>query len=87
MNPELEKFKEKAKSQILSTWRAISENYTLGWGGPLDAVNLRYPFISEAVADVRDRVEASLPLVIYQTRETPPALYVGSSALLSSWRN
>jgi hypothetical protein len=73
MNSELMRQSQKmARSKIESGWKDVANNYTLGWGGPLEAVEVKFPHISDAIPDIRSQVSSALPLIIYQTRQSPP---------------
>jgi hypothetical protein len=63
---------KQARSKIVSTWAQVANKYTVGWGGPLEAVEMKFPHVTDAMSDVRARVSPTLPLIIYQTRESPP---------------
>ncbi len=72
-NSDLIKQSQKmAQSKIESGWKDVANKYTVGWGGPLEAVETRFPHISDAISDIRSQVSSVLPLIIYQTRESPP---------------
>lgn len=60
------------QSRIESVWRDVAEKYTVGWGGPLEAIEMRFPHISSAVSNIRSQASSVLPLIIYQTLESPP---------------
>jgi hypothetical protein len=72
MHPGLKPHAFRAESTIRSTWREIAQDFTLGWGGPLEANEEKFPFISDQVQDIRRKVSRGLPLLGYQTRESPP---------------
>jgi hypothetical protein len=59
-----------AQSKIESRWRDVAEKYTVAWGGPLGAVEMMFPHISDAISGIRSQVRDGLPLIIYQTRES-----------------
>lgn len=74
MNSDLIKQSQRmAQSKIESGWKAVADKYTVGWGGPLEAVGVKFPHISGAISDIRSQVSRALPLIIYQTRQSPPA--------------
>jgi hypothetical protein len=72
MDPNLKPYARQAESTIRSTWSEVAKEFTLGWGGPLEAYEERFPFVSDRVRDIRHRVSFGLPLLSYQTRESPP---------------
>src|SRR5260370_22006441 len=75
MNSDLIKQSQKmAQSKIESGWKDVADKYTFGWGGPLEAVEMKFPHISDAISDIRSQVSNALPLIIYQTRESPPEI-------------
>jgi hypothetical protein len=63
---------QRAETTIKTIWRDIAANYTIGWMGPIEVVIRRYPHITAKITDIRARVSNGLPVVIYQTRESPP---------------
>jgi hypothetical protein len=63
---------KEARSKIESGWQDVASRYTVAWGGPLEAVEMMFPHISDAISDIRSQVWGTLPLIIYQTRESPP---------------
>ena len=70
MNSELIKQSQKmARSKIESGWRHVADKYTVGWGGPVEAIETKFPHVSGAISDIRRQV-AGLPLIIYQTRQS-----------------
>jgi len=69
---EFDEAKAHAEKTIQSTWREIALSYTLGWGGPIDVVERQFPFIREAIRSIRDQVSTNLPVVFFQSRESPP---------------
>lgn len=64
--------KARAQSTIQDTWRHISTKYTLGWGGPLEAIEDAFPHVAVPIWDIRDRISADLPFCLFQTRQSPP---------------
>lgn len=50
----------------------VAKRFTLGWGSSLEAFEQRFPFVTDQVRDIRRRVSPGLPLLGYQTRESPP---------------
>lgn len=72
MHPSLQPYARRAESTIRSTWRSVAGEYMLGWGGPIEAYEERYPFVTAQVRDIRPRISEGLPLLTYQTRQSPP---------------
>lgn len=69
---EFDEAKARAERTIRSTWREIARSYTLGWGGPLDDVELQFPFVRDANLSIRHQVCTELPVLFFQSRESPP---------------
>ena len=69
---DFEKAKSRAKKTIQTRWRSIARSYTLGWGGPIDDVERDYPFIRSVTLSIHNQISADLPVVIFQSRESPP---------------
>jgi hypothetical protein len=72
MNPTIEQAQKEARSTIESNWKEIAKTYTLGWGGPIGAIELQLPHISQGIRDIRNRITPVLPIMVYQTRQSPP---------------
>lgn len=64
--------RRRAEEQIRKRGREIAIARTLGWGGPIERVAGRYPFIVEHVRPLRSSIPAQLPVLIFQSREKPP---------------
>ncbi len=69
---EMEAAKLRAKQTIQDSWQQIAETYTLGWGGPIESVEQQFPFIRETILDIRHQISTDLPVLFFQTRESPP---------------
>jgi hypothetical protein len=69
---EFEEAKKRAETTIRNTWREVARLYTLGWGGPIDVVEREFPFIHEAILSIRHQVSTNLPVLFFQSRESPP---------------
>jgi hypothetical protein len=61
-----------AKARIQETWKAIAENYTTAWMGPIEAVEAVFPHVSSNVIEIRRAISPTLPSIIYQERRSPP---------------
>ena len=61
-----------AKAKIQETWKAVAENYTAAWMGPIGAVEAAFPHVSSNVAKIRRAISPTLPSIIYQERRSPP---------------
>lgn len=72
MNSELEVGQKKARLNIGSSWKVIAENYTVAWMGPVEIVEMQFPHVSKGLSDIRSQISSTLPLIIYQTRQSPP---------------
>jgi hypothetical protein len=69
---EFDEAKARAERTIRSTWHAIARLYTLGWGGPVGDVERQFPFVREAILSIRHQVSVELPVLFFQSRESPP---------------
>ncbi|MCP3163196.1 hypothetical protein [Myxococcus qinghaiensis] len=70
-----EQFREarvRAKSAIQSKWKAIADVRTLGWGGPIESIEAAFPFVRTSTSKLRDVLSHHLPVLIFQSRESPP---------------
>jgi hypothetical protein len=65
--------RERAKRAINGKWQAVARTRTLGWGGPIEGVLSRYPFARSSVETLQGPVSDHLPVLIFQSRETPPS--------------
>jgi hypothetical protein len=72
MRDEFEEARERARSVIEATWRRLAESRTVGWGGPPSVVADRYPFVRSGLGSLGTRVVEDLPVLIFQSRESPP---------------
>jgi hypothetical protein len=61
-----------ARSKIESGWEDVAKNYTVGWAGPLEAVEIEFPYVSNGITNIRSNISSILPFIIYQTRKSPP---------------
>ena len=68
---ELLEAKRRAESTIRSSWRDIASDYTLGWGGPVEAIEKKFPGFAGQILDIRQNISADLPVVIFQRRLHP----------------
>lgn len=75
---EFDKAKIRAEQTIRNSWRNVAHFYTLGWGGPIESVERQFPFVAEAVMDIRHQISRDLPILFFQTRETPPKDMIAS---------
>jgi hypothetical protein len=82
--PELDAAKLRAKTTIQNTWGEIAKTYTLGWGGPIESVEQDFPFIREAIVNIRHQISTDLPVIFLQTRESPPKDMI---AAVPFWRD
>jgi hypothetical protein len=73
MADQFREARERAKRTIQDRWSAVAQNRTMGWGGPIEAIEQRYPFIRASTAPLGKTVSRPLPILIFQSRETPPA--------------
>lgn len=69
---DFDEAKARAKKTIQTTWQDVAQAYTLGWGGPIDVVERSFPFIGSAILNIRSQVSTDLPILFFQSRESPP---------------
>lgn len=69
---EFDDAKLRAKTTIHNTWEEIAKAFTLGWGGPIESVEMEFPFVREAILNIRHQISTDLPVLFFQTRESPP---------------
>lgn len=69
---EFDEAKARAERTIRSTWHDIARSYTLGWRGPIDDVERQFPFVRAAILSIRHQVSTELPVLFFQSRESPP---------------
>jgi hypothetical protein len=67
-----EEAKRRARTTIQTNWRKIADNYTFGWSGPIQVVEKMFPDFVQGISEIKSRVSPGLPIVIYQSRESPP---------------
>jgi len=72
MNPTISQAQKQARSTIENTWKSVARDYTAAWMGPIEAVETAFPHVSSKVADIRGTISSTLPMIIYQTRNSPP---------------
>lgn len=63
---------KQAKSKITNTWKKVAQDYTAAWMGPIGAVEISFPHVSSSLNDIRRSISPTLPVIIYQTRNSPP---------------
>lgn len=73
MNAEYKEARERAKRTIETKWQEVASLRTLGWGGPIQAVEARFPFMHPTIDDIVGRIVGQLPIFIFQSRELPPS--------------
>jgi hypothetical protein len=67
-----EEAQKRARATIENSWRKIAETYTVAWMGAIEAVEVTFDHIRDAIGDIRRNVSRDLPSIIYQTRASPP---------------
>jgi hypothetical protein len=72
MSSTISEAQKRAKSKIEDSWKSVAQNYTAAWMEPIEAVETAFPHISSKVADIRRTISPTLPMIIYQTRNSPP---------------
>jgi hypothetical protein len=72
MSSALKKVQKQAQSKIESSWKDVAKNYTVAWMGPIEVVEMHFPFVSSNISSIRNQISSFLPIIIYQTRESPP---------------
>jgi len=81
---KIEAAKLRAKLTIQTSWQEIARTYTLGWGGPIKSVESDFPFIAESILNIRHQISDDLPVLFFQTRESPPKDMI---AAVPFWRD
>jgi hypothetical protein len=76
--------KLRAKATIQNTWKDIAKSYTLGWGGPIESVEQDFPFIRQAILDIRHQISTDLPALLFQSRDPAPK---DTIAAVPFWRD
>jgi hypothetical protein len=61
-----------AKEVIQNGWKDVRKSYTVGFGFPLSFIEERYPFVSKGLGNIRELIIEDLPIIIYQTLQSPP---------------
>jgi hypothetical protein len=69
---EFEEAKSRAERTIRTLWRDIARSYTLGWGGPIEDIESAFPFVRDAILSIRHQISPDFPVVLFQSRESPP---------------
>jgi hypothetical protein len=69
---EFAEARERARRTIEATWKTVARTRTLGWGGPIESVEERYRFVRASISAVRNTITPELPILIFQSRESPP---------------
>ncbi|MFY0582757.1 hypothetical protein ACN28S_58355 [Cystobacter fuscus] len=72
MGDQFSEARKRAKSTFQTKWQTLARVRTLGWGGPIDRVEDKYPFMREATSKLGDSISPHLPIMIFQSSETPP---------------
>jgi hypothetical protein len=69
---EFDEAKARAEKTIRDSWRDIARSYTLGWGGPIESIEHQFPFVRKAILSIRHQISNDLPVLLFQSRESPP---------------
>lgn len=69
---EMEAAKLRAKTTIQDHWQQIANTYTLGWRGPIEFIEQDFPIVRDQILDIRHQISNELPVLFFQTRESPP---------------
>ena len=72
MQEKIHAVQKQAKKVLKSDWTKIVPTYTFSWGESLIWAEETFPQITSQVDEVRERVSEDLPMVVFQSRETPP---------------
>jgi hypothetical protein len=64
--------RNRAKSTIQSRWQALARIRTVGWITNIESAEETYPFIRPQTSTLSGRISRHLPIVIFQSRESPP---------------
>ncbi len=68
MSSTIAQAQKQARSKIENSWKSVAHDYTLGWMGPIESVEINFPHVMNSVSDIRRTISPSLPIIIYQTR-------------------
>jgi len=71
MSQQFKAAQQKARSTIDSCWSPIAKTHTVGWGA-VGAVEMLIPDFSSGIDSIRHQISSRLPIIIYNTRESPP---------------
>jgi len=70
--PDLKTAAQRAETTIKTQWKTVAKYYTVGWMGPIEVVEAQYSHISQSIATIKNNISYNLPIVIFQSRESPP---------------
>lgn len=72
MSSTKSELQKRAIDTIKQRWREIAGTYTVAWMGPIEVVEAVFPHISDPIEDIRWSISPDLPMIVYQTRTSPP---------------
>lgn len=72
MDAQFREARDRAKRTIESKWLELAQLRTLGWAGPIEAVEVKFPFARASIGDLVGRIPSHLPVFIFASRESPP---------------
>ncbi|RKH52357.1 hypothetical protein D7Y23_07265 [Corallococcus sp. AB050B] len=72
MGDEFSEARNRAKSTIQNKWQALARIRTIGWITTIESAEGMYPFIRQQTSKLGDRISHHLPVLIFQSRESPP---------------
>jgi hypothetical protein len=72
MGDQFSEARNRAKSTIQSKWQALARIRTIGWAIDIESAEGMYPFIRPQTSTLGDRISRHLPVLIFQSRESPP---------------
>src|ERR1044071_2672065 len=72
MSSTIREAQEQARSKMEGSWKNIARDYTAAWMEPIEAVEMYFPHVSANISDIRRAISLTLPIIVYQTRQSPP---------------
>jgi len=69
---EFAEARQRAKKTIQRDWQEVASTRTVGWGWPIEAVEASIPFLRSHVTELAAVISRHLPILIFQSRESPP---------------
>lgn len=72
MGDQFSEARNRAKSTIQTKWQALARIRTIGWITNIESAEEMYHFIRPQTSTLGDRISRHLPILIFQSRESPP---------------